>query len=110
MHGVRYTAWDGTQQVRLSADDVFEKLSEYLSFTDDVQQALDWLLHQGLEWQQGMRVMGLDDFLEQLREAMRSRYRDVNLRHAPAEIPATLAGLLDPEPHTLARLAARSPP
>src|SRR5207253_2288173 len=46
MHRVRYTAWDGTQQVRLSADDVFEKLSEYLSFTDDVQQALDWLLHQ----------------------------------------------------------------
>ena len=45
---VRYTSWDGTQQVRLSADEVFEKLSEYLSFTDDVQQALDWLLHQGL--------------------------------------------------------------
>ena len=68
---VRYTAWDGTQQVRLSADKVFERLSEYLSFTDDVQQALDWLLHQGLEWE-GMRVMGLDDFLEQLREEMRS--------------------------------------
>ena len=37
---VRYTAWDGTQHVRLSADQVFERLSEYLSFTDDVQQAL----------------------------------------------------------------------
>ena len=43
---VRYTAWDGTQQVRLSADKVFERLSEYLSFTDDVQQALDWLLRE----------------------------------------------------------------
>ena len=43
----RYTAWDGTQEVRLQADQVFEKLSEYLSSTDDVQQALDWLLHQG---------------------------------------------------------------
>ena len=59
---VRYTAWDGSQEVRLSADQVFERLSEYLSFTDDVQQAMDWLLHQGLEWQ-GVRVMGLDDFL-----------------------------------------------
>src|SRR5919204_556374 len=37
---VRYTAWDGTQEVRLQADQVFEKLSEYLSFTDDVQRAL----------------------------------------------------------------------
>ncbi len=44
---VRYTAWDGTQQVRLDAEQVFEKLSEYLSYTDDVQQALDWLLRPG---------------------------------------------------------------
>src|SRR5207244_4452806 len=61
---VRYTAWDGTQEIRLEADRVFEKLSEYLSFTDDVQQAFDWLLHQGLEWEEGVRVMGLDDILE----------------------------------------------
>src|SRR3989442_3988774 len=79
---VRYTAWDGTQEIRLEADRVFEKLAEYLSFTDDVQQALDWLLHQGPEWEQGVRGMGPDAFLEQLREAMRSRYREVNLREA----------------------------
>ncbi len=107
MHRVRYTAWDGTQQVRLSADDVFEKLSEYLSFTDDVQQALDWLLHQGLEWRQGMRVMGLDDFLEQLREEMRARYREVNLRHALGEIRDKLEGLLDLERDALDALEDR---
>ncbi|TMA42033.1 MAG: hypothetical protein E6J83_12185, partial [Deltaproteobacteria bacterium] len=107
MHRVRYTAWDGTQQVRLSADDVFEKLSEYLSFTDDVQQALDWLLHQGLEWRQGMRVMGLDDFLEQLREEMRARYREVNLRHALGEIRDRLEGLLDLERDALDALEDR---
>src|SRR5207245_9408937 len=44
---VRYTAWDGTQEIRLEADRVFEKLSEYLSFTDDVQQGFDWLLTPG---------------------------------------------------------------
>src|SRR2546425_10149893 len=92
---VRYTAWDGTQEIRLEADRVFEKLSEYLSFTDDVQQALDWLLHQGLEWDEGVRVMGLDDFLEQLREAMRSRYRQVNLRRAFRQLRAEPEGLLD---------------
>ena len=94
---VRYTAWDGTQEVRLEADRVFEKLSEYLSFTDDVQQALDWLLHQGLEWDEGIRVMGLDDFLEQLREEMRSRYREVNLRDAFTELREKLEELLDLE-------------
>ena len=93
---LRYTAWDGTQQVRLAADRVFEKLAEYLSFTDDVQQALDWLLHQGLDWE-GVRVMGLDDFLEQLREEMRSRYRQVNLRHAFNELREKLEEILDQE-------------
>jgi uncharacterized protein with von Willebrand factor type A (vWA) domain len=102
MFVVRYTAWDGTQQVRLSAEQVFAKVSEYLSFTDDVQQALDWLLHQGLEWG-GVRVLGLDDFLEQLREEMRRRYRQVNLRQALAEPHAKLEELLDLEREALAR-------
>src|SRR5213593_2148528 len=101
---VRYTAWDGTQAVRLEADQVFEKLSEYLSFTDDVQQALDWLLHQGIEWPDGIRIMGLDDFLEQLREEMRSRYRDANLREAFSELREKLQELLDLERDALERL------
>src|SRR5437763_83458 len=102
---VRYTAWDGTQEIRLEADCVFEKRSEYLSFTDDVQQAFDWLLHQGLEWEEGVRVMGLDDFLEQLREAMRSRYREVNLREAFRELREKLEELLDLERDALDRAA-----
>ncbi len=104
---VRYTAWDGTQEIRLEAERVFEKLAEHLSFTDDVQQALDWLLHQGLEWEEGVRVMGLDDFLEQLREAMRSRYREVNLREAFRELREKLEELLDLERDALDRLADR---
>src|SRR5215475_13802747 len=97
---VRYTAWDGTQQVRLTAEQAFDKLSELLSYTDDVQQALDWLLHQGLEVE-GIRVLGLDDLLEQLREAMRARYHDVNLRPALAEMREKLEDLLDLEREAL---------
>jgi uncharacterized protein with von Willebrand factor type A (vWA) domain len=100
---VRYTAWDGTQRVRLTAEQAFDKLSEFLSFTDDVQQALDWLLHQGLDLE-GIRVLGLDDLLEQLREAMRARYRDVNLRGAMAELRQKLEDLLDLEREALDRL------
>jgi uncharacterized protein with von Willebrand factor type A (vWA) domain len=93
---VRYTAWDGTQQVRLTAEQVFDKLAEYLSYTDDVQQALDWLLHQGLDWE-GIQVMGLDDLLEQLRTAMRERLQDVHLRDAFSELRERLEDLLDDE-------------
>ena len=100
MFVVRYTAWDGRQEVRLDADQAFDKLSELLSFTDDVQQALDWLLHQGLELE-GLRVLGLDELLEQLRDAMRQRYRDVNLRGALAGMRERLEDLLDQERETL---------
>jgi len=89
---VRYTAWDGTQQVRLTADKLFDKLGELLSYTDDVQQALDWLLHQGLEWE-GIRVRGLDDLLAELRNAMRERMQDVHLRDAFAELRERLREL-----------------
>src|ERR1700687_5157534 len=82
---IRYTQWDGTQRVRLNAEQVFEKLSEYLSYTDDVQQALDWLMRQGAEFD-GMRVLGLDDFLEQLRDKLREHYRDFNLNNALDDI------------------------
>src|SRR5579885_2945615 len=91
---VRYTAWDGSQQIRLHADQVFDKLAELLSYTDDVAQAFDWLLHQGLEWEPGRRVLGLDELLEQVREAMRRRYQDVNLRGAFAELRERLEELL----------------
>ena len=44
---IRYTAWDGSQQLKLDADKVFEKLAEFLSYTDDVRQAMDWMTRQG---------------------------------------------------------------
>lgn len=96
----RYTRWDGSQRIQLTPSQVFEKLSEYLSFTDDLQQAMDWLLRQGMEWE-GARVVGLDDFLEQLREETRKRYREYNLDHALDEIRQKLDDLLDQERSTL---------
>src|SRR5262249_9853166 len=103
---IRYTQWDGSQRVRLNADQVFEKLSEYLSYTDDVQQALEWLMRQGAEWE-GMRVMGLDDFLESVREQLRDRYRQFNLDSALDEIRQRLEEVLDLERDTLQKQGAQ---
>ena len=102
----RYTRWDGTQRVRLSPSKVFEKLSEYLSFTDDLQQAMDWLMRQGMDWE-GNRVVGLDEILEQLREEMRKRYRDFNLDHALDEVREKLGEIVDLERSTLEERADR---
>ncbi len=92
----RYTRWDGSQRVRLDADQVFAKLGEYLSYTDDVRQALEWLLRQGIEME-GVRVLGLDDFLEQLRDQMRRRYHEFNLSRALDDVQRKLDELLDME-------------
>jgi len=86
----RYTQWDGTQALKLDADKVFEKLAEYLSHTDDVRQAADWMMRQGMDFD-GMKVAGLEELLEQLRQEMRERYRDFNLRNALSEIENRLA-------------------
>jgi uncharacterized protein with von Willebrand factor type A (vWA) domain len=100
MMRTRYTQWDGTQRVRLDADRVFEKLSEYLSYTDDVQQAFDWLLRQGAEWD-GTQVRGLDDLLESLREQLRDQYRQFNLNNALDGMRQRLDELVDVERETL---------
>jgi len=97
---IRYTAWDGTQTVRLDPDRVFDALADLLSRTDDLRQALDWLLREGLDMD-GVRVMGLDEALERLREAIRSRERDLNLDHALDEPRKRLDEILARERETL---------
>lgn len=101
---LRYTEWDGRQRVRLEADRVFEKLAEYLSYTDDLQQALDWLMRHGVEWE-GMRVVGLDEILERVREQLRERYRTFNLDHVFDERRQRLDDALDLERDALGQRA-----
>lgn len=105
---VRYTRWDGRQRVRLDPDEIFSKLGEYLSYTDDVRQAMDWLLRQGADFS-GTRVIGLDELLEQLRNQMRERYRDFHMRNALDEMRRKLDELLDLERDTIAERRPENP-
>ncbi|MCC6848951.1 MAG: hypothetical protein IT294_10655 [Deltaproteobacteria bacterium] len=105
---VRYTRWDGRQRVRLDADEIFGKLGEYLSFTDDVRQALDWLLRQGADFS-SMRVPGLEEILEQVRRRIRERYRDHDIGRALDEMRRKLDELLDLERDTLAERRSARP-
>ena len=104
----RYTQWDGTQQLKLDADKVFEKLAEYLSYTDDVRQAMDWMMRQGMDFD-GVKVMGLEEFIEQLRQEMRQRYREFNLKNALSEMEQKLEDILNQERKTLDSLKGKKP-
>src|SRR3984885_7369264 len=99
----RYTQWDGTQRLKLDADKVLEKLAEYLSFTDDVRQAMDWMMRQGMDFDD-VKVTGLEEFLEQLRQEMRQRYRDFNLKNALTGMEQKLDEILNQERQTLAEM------
>ncbi len=105
MATIRYTEWDGTQRIRLSAERVFEQLAEHLSYTDDVQQAFDWLLRRGIELDD-VRVMGADDFLEAVREEMRRRQRQFNLDRSLDPVRRRLEEILDLERDTLEQRGA----
>src|SRR5262249_45068487 len=106
---VRYTAWDGSQTVQLDPDRLFEKLAEALSLTDDVQRALEWMLRQGLELD-GVRIMGLDEALEQLRKEMRQRFQKWNLDEALNEPQERLNDILRRERQALdEKLAPQDP-
>ena len=65
-------------------------------------------MRQGMDFD-GMRVMGLDEFLEQLRQEMRERYREVNLKNALSEMEQKLEDLLNQERKTLDSLKGKKP-
>ncbi len=102
----RYAQWDGTQKLRLDADKVFEKLAEYLSYTDDIRQAMEWMMRQGLDFD-GVKVMGLEEFLEQIRQEMRQRYREFNLKDSLSEMEEQLEDILRRERETLEGLKGK---
>jgi uncharacterized protein with von Willebrand factor type A (vWA) domain len=105
---IRYTEWDGTQRVRLSADQLFEELAKHLSSTDDLQQAMESMMRQGLDDEQG-KLKGLDDLVRDLREEMRKRYREFNLRSALDEINQKLENILHQEQQTLQERRPQKP-
>jgi uncharacterized protein with von Willebrand factor type A (vWA) domain len=108
MVNIRYTEWDGSQKLKLDADKVFEKLAEYLSYTDDARQAMDWMMRQGMDFD-GTRVMGLEEFLEQLRQEMRQRYREFNLKDALSEMEQRLRDIVERERQAVEQLSAHKP-
>lgn len=100
---LRYTSWDGTQRIRLDPEKVFEQFAEALTATDDVRQALEWLMRQGLELSDG-QLMGLDELLESLREQIEQRQQSVNVDKALDEPKNQLDDILERERETLSEL------
>ncbi len=80
---IRYSQWDGTQQVfSLEAEAALDELSKFLMEGLDLEEALQWMRYQGFELA-GMefRVMGMEEMLEQLRQQARELMSRFNMDH-----------------------------
>ena len=65
---IRYSRWDGTQNVGdLDADDLLEAMSDDLVADGDIRRALQRLFQRGAQMPQG-KMPGLQDLLKQLRQ------------------------------------------
>lgn len=96
MFRFRYTAWDGRQAVKLDADAVFKQLSEYLSRTDDLTDALDRFLRDGMSGE-SFEIAGIDDILEDIRKALEQIYDRYDISHALDRHRELLDDVLDQE-------------
>ncbi len=77
---VRYSRWDGSQQLfGLDADELMEALSDDLIDDGDLWRALQRMLRRGAENEQGDRMKGLQDLIEQLRNRRREQLDRYNM-------------------------------
>jgi uncharacterized protein with von Willebrand factor type A (vWA) domain len=92
----RYTAWDGSQRVRLDADELFDRFAEYMSQTDDAGEALDALLRDGYQGD-GFEVIGIDELMARVERAIEELLGTYNLDHALDEPRRKIDELLEQE-------------
>src|SRR5205085_12301750 len=76
----RYGAWDGTQHVLdLDAESLLDAMSDDLLEEGDLWRALQRLFRQGAQNQDGQRMPGLQDLLQQLRQKRQQQLQKSNL-------------------------------
>jgi uncharacterized protein with von Willebrand factor type A (vWA) domain len=86
-HLFSYGAWDGTQHVLdVDAESLLDAMSDDLLEEGDLWRALQRLFRQGTQNQDGQRMPGLQDMLQQLRQRRQQQLQQSNLNDALKDI------------------------
>ena len=107
MKRVKYSRWDGTQKWRELADEelaarLFKELSNYMNWSLSAQEAMEWLMRQGLDLpDMNVRVMGTDELISELLDAAQQLYDRYRMDAALDEIRERLDEILDREQQAL---------
>lgn len=75
----RFSAWDGSQNLPLDADQILEALADDLMEYGDLRWAMRNLMSRGMQIPQGGYMQGLRDMLKQLRDQKRQRLEQFDL-------------------------------
>lgn len=113
----RYSKWDGTQfeydpqrtpgekpggASREDVSDFFQELSKNLIYGFDTQEALDWMMRNGFDMpNRQMRVMGLNELAQEMRNQRKEMFEKYNLDDALDEIKQALEDIRNFESQTL---------
>ena len=98
MISYKYSRWDGTQQLfRLVPEELLDELSQDLLTYGDLQTALRRLMERGMMTRQGMRLAGLRDLLQRLKEEQRRQLGRYNLDSMLDELQERLERIIEKE-------------
>jgi len=75
----RFSAWDGSQNLPLEADQILEALADDLMEYGDLRWAMRNLMSRGMQIPQGGYMQGLRDMLKKLRDEKRQRLEQFDL-------------------------------
>jgi uncharacterized protein with von Willebrand factor type A (vWA) domain len=97
-----YSRWDGTQKgFELDAESLFDEITDDLLYHGDLNNALRRLMQQGMRDQNGERIQGLRELLEQLRQRRKDIEESGDLGGVYQEIADELADIVDEERHAI---------
>ncbi|MEE9252279.1 MAG: VWA domain-containing protein [Thermodesulfobacteriota bacterium] len=97
----RYLLWDGAQQeFSLEASELFREFSDFLMEGWTPEEALDWIIKQGVNFQD-LRIMGLDELRSEISKLRDSLYKTYDFNSALDEIREELEEIKDMELDTV---------
>src|SRR5215468_7803810 len=93
-----YGAWDGTQHVLdVDAESLLDAMSDDLLEEGDLWRALQRLFRQGAQDQNGQKMPGLQDLLQQLRQRRQQQLQQSNLNDTLKDIREKLQEIQNTE-------------
>jgi uncharacterized protein with von Willebrand factor type A (vWA) domain len=101
-----YRRWDGTQEGRFAADDLFGEIADDLLYHGDPEAALRRLLMGGFRRRDGERVLGLRELIERVRKRREAALRRYDPNGTFRQVREALQQILDTERRALDRLEA----